>query len=115
LHSWPVGLGAGAVTGCSGDYLPFCSDVSSRYRVPTGLTGIPSFTASQIARRDPLAIEVPVNEHTRLVNFEIRRAEDASTGLDPIIVLAAETTGAEIVRLPMEYAEPCLSRARRAP
>jgi hypothetical protein len=97
-----LALGAGAVTGCRGDDLPSCSDVSSRYQVPTGLTGTPSFTASQIAPRDPIAIAVPVNEYTRLVKVKIRRAEDVGTGLDPIIVLTAETNGAEIVRLPLD-------------
>ena len=57
-------LGAGA--GCSGDDLPLCVDVS--WSPIRELTGTPSFTVSQVASGDPLAIAIPVDEYTRSVS-----------------------------------------------
>jgi hypothetical protein len=92
------------VASCSGDDLPLCAESDwHRYRHrPALLTGAPSFTASQIAPGDPLAIAVPVNEHARSVSVGIRLEDDPDAGRWPSIALQAETEGDEIVQLPLE-------------
>lgn len=92
------------VASCSGDDLPLCAESDGfRYRPrPALLTGAPSFTASQIAPGDPLAIAVPVNEHARSVGVGIRLEDDPDAGRWPSIALQAETEGDEIVQLPLE-------------
>jgi hypothetical protein len=92
------------IASCSGDELPLCAESDwYRYRHrPAVLTGAPSFTASQIAPGDPLAIVVPVNEHTRSVSAGIRLEDDPDAGRWPNIALQVETDGDEIVQLPLE-------------
>ena len=92
------------IASCSGNDLPLCAESDwFRYRHrPALLTGAPSFTASQIAPGDPLAIVVPVNEHARSVSVGIRLEDDPDAGPWPSIALQAETEGDEIVQLPLE-------------
>jgi hypothetical protein len=92
------------VASCSGDEpLPLCADVSWLDRFsPAELTAPPSFTASQIAPGDPLALLVPVNEHTREVWVWVRFTEDPDRRTRITADLIAETDGDETVRLPLE-------------
>ena len=87
---------------CSTGDLPSCDNFPSGRRRIADLTGAPQFTASLIAPGQPLALAVPVDEHVRFVEAGIRRAENADTGPLLIVVLTAETDGAETVRLPLE-------------
>ena len=91
------------IAGCSSGELPSCADsASGGYRDrPALMTGAPSFTASQIAPGDPLAIVIPVNEYARSVSVGIRLEDDPDAGRWPSIGLQEETVGDEIVRLPL--------------
>ena len=91
------------VASCSGDELPLCSEVSWLDRSsPAELTGNPAFTASQITPGDPLAIEIPVNEHTRNVSVRVRFTEDPDRRAMVAAYLLTETDGDETVGLPLE-------------
>ena len=91
------------VASCGGDELPLCAEgTGDRVHLPAILTGTPSFTASQIAPGDPLAIAVPVNENTIAVGVGIRLEDDPAPGRWPNISLSTETDGAEVVQLPVD-------------
>jgi len=66
------------------------------------LTAPPSFTASEIAPGDPLALAIPVNEYTQSVETRIRFVDDTDPGAGSGWSLRAETVGDEVVQLPLE-------------
>lgn len=93
-------LGLGSVTGCDTEGLASCADVSWLELAGTGraeLTDAPSFSSSEIARGEPLALEVPGNESTQGVRAAIRSADDAN-----VAQLMTETDGDEVVQLSLD-------------
>jgi hypothetical protein len=83
--------------GCGGaEGIPSCSDVDwiGRGDHPQ-LTGVPTFSAQQIAAGDPLSIAVPVDLNTRSVRVII----EAIDGSVPGARGSAVTDGGEIVEI----------------
>ena len=89
----------GLIAGCGTDSVPSCADVSWLGRLNHAqLTGVPSFSAAQIAPGDPLTIAVPVDVNTRGVRAWIRSVDEAPPGSASL----AETDGGEIVEVSVE-------------
>jgi hypothetical protein len=93
-------LASVASCGGSGYAVPFCTGVSWLNRpMPAEMTGAPSFTASQVAPGDPIALAIPVSEYAQSVSARIRFAGPPAGS---IATLAAETVGNETVHLALE-------------
>ncbi len=87
---------------CSTGDIHSCDNVNWYNAARAGLTGAPQFSSPLIAPGEPLALAVPVDERARFVEVRIRRVVDADAGPSPIVILTAETDGAETVQLPLE-------------
>ena len=119
--------------GCGSEYrdnypLVACSDLPDNGTAE--LTAAPSFSAAQIAPGDPLAITVPVNEHTAEVHAYVR-SMDRETGVsfpsretggaETVVILAADTDVlpgvylAWLINLTPTGSEPSFSYSSRDP
>jgi len=67
---------------------------------PPELTETPSFSAAEVAPRDPLSLSVSVNEYTTRVSLDVRSVDRQSAPSVP----SRDTDGAETIVFPISTA-----------